>query len=142
MTGNASAITASITALLAIMGDEGESMRRRVDAAEALLTYETPEEITERAKAFLTTLLEDRNRITTDYRLEASRLLRKAEARKIVQQSARSADADRWRETMRQLAIRRRRVRLVEAGLWPAPKGWYDDLLLVPDNPDPAATSG
>ena len=128
MTSNTSAITASVTALLEIMGNEAGSMRRRIESAEALLTYEAPEEVVERTKTFLITVIEDRKRVRTDYRLEAGKLLRKAEARKVVQQSVRSAEADRWRETERRLAVASRRVKLMRAGLWPAPPGWDDDL--------------
>jgi hypothetical protein len=137
MTGNDSAITASITALLAIMSDESESMRRRIDSAAALLSHETPELVAERAKGFLTTLLEDRNRIMTDHRLEAAQLLRKAESPKIAQQSVRSVAADQWRETWRKVAIGLRRVKLDKAGLWPAPSDWANDLLAADYEPRP-----
>jgi hypothetical protein len=142
MIGNSSAITASITALLAIMGNETESMRRRIDSAEALLTYEAPEFVIERAKGFLTALLEVHQGVRTDHRLEASRLLRKAEAKKIVQQSVRSAESDQWREVGQRMAMARRRMKLLQAGLWPAPTDWADDLQSAPDDPEPAATSG
>ena len=117
MTSNTSAITASIAVLLEIMGNEAGSMRRRLASAETLLTYEAPEEVVERTKAFLITVIEDRERVRTDYRLEAGKLLRKAEARKVVQQSVRAADADRWRETWREMAIGRRRVILMRITL-------------------------
>jgi hypothetical protein len=129
--------TRAITALLEIMSNGGAPMRRRIEAADTLLSYEGPEQVVEQTRAFLVAVLEDRERVSTDYRLEAGKLLRKAEARKVVHQSVRSADADRWRETWRQMAIGRRRLKLFRAGLWPAPEGWYDDLIDPDYEPGP-----
>ena len=58
--------------------------------------------------------------------------MRKAEAKKIVQQSARSADDDKDRETWRDLEIAARRMKLVKAGLWDIAVthgNWADDLM-------------
>ena len=54
--------------------------------------------------------------------------MRKAEARKITQPTATAADAQANREMSRKLEVARRRVSLYKAGMWPAPKGWMDDL--------------
>ena|SRR6516225_9494870 len=83
MTSNTSAISPSITALLEIMSHEAGPMRRRLDASEALLTYETPPEVAEYTKSFLTSVIEDRERVTADTRLRASTLLRRVEAKRI-----------------------------------------------------------
>jgi hypothetical protein len=112
-------------------------MRRRIEAADTLLSYEGPEEVVERTKTFLVAVLEDRQRVSTDYRLEAGKLLRKAEARKVVHQSVRSAEADQLRETWRDAALARRRRRLLNAGLWPPPQDWADDLLSPDYEPYP-----
>jgi len=129
MTNNTSAISPSITALLEIMSHEAGPMRRRLDASEALLTYETPPEVAEYTKSFLTSVIEDRERVTADTRLRASTLLRRVEAKRIAQRTIGSVSTDHWREVWRKVALGRRRLKLDKAGLWPPPKNWADDLL-------------
>src|SRR5262245_36000255 len=63
-----------------------------------------------------------------DDRLDALKLMRKAEARKITQPTVSAADERANRELWRQVEIARRRVAMVNAGLWPPPKGWINDL--------------
>jgi ABC-type molybdenum transport system ATPase subunit/photorepair protein PhrA len=101
MTSNTSAISPSITALLEIMSHEAGPMRRRLDASEALLTYETPPEVAEYTKSFLTSVIEDRERVTADTRLRASTLLRRVEAKRIAQRTIGSVSTDHWREVWR-----------------------------------------
>jgi len=122
-----SAVSPSIRALIDIMGSAA-SVRHRLDASETLLTFETTPEVVEIAKGFLTSVVENREGGRTDYRLRASALLRRAEARRIAAQSIRSVETSRWNETWRALAIGKRRLRLVKEGLWPPPKNWCDDI--------------
>jgi hypothetical protein len=70
-------------------------------------------------------------------RLEATKLMRKAESPKITPQTVRLAEQDhgQWREVGQRLARARRREKLDRAGLWPAPPDWCDDLLA--DEPGP-----
>jgi hypothetical protein len=119
--------TRAIGALLDIIAS-GASTRRRIEAAEQLLAYEAPPEIVVQAKAFLTSIFEDSEQHVDD-RLDALKLMRKAEARKITQPTVRSAEAGRNREFWRDMEIARRRMKLIEAGLWPAVPEWADDLL-------------
>jgi hypothetical protein len=122
--------TRAIAALIEIMGNEVASMRRRIEAAGALLSYEAPEEVVEQTKQFLAAVFEDREQVALDDRLDASRLMRKAEARKITQQTIRTVAPDKDREMRREVEIAERRLRLVEAGLWEtASPDWADDLL-------------
>jgi hypothetical protein len=137
MTDVASTTTAAITALLEIMGSESASMRRRLAAAETLLAYEAPSEVVEWAKTFLLAVLQDRERINTGTRLQAGTLLRKAEAKRVVQQSVRTVESSQQREQWREIAIIRRRRKLRLAGLWPPPKDWCDDLLSPDYEPYP-----
>jgi hypothetical protein len=127
MTSN-NGLSPSITALLELMAGDGP-LRRKIESAEVLLSYEVPLPVGEYVRSFLTGLIEDRTRVTSDYRLKASALLRRFEAKKIAQRSIGSASSDRWRETWRSVALGRRRLRLDRAGLWPAPTTWADDLL-------------
>jgi hypothetical protein len=119
------------------MGSESASMRRRLAAAETLLAYEAPSEVVEWAKTFLLAVLQDRERINTGTRLQAGTLLRKAEAKRVVQQSVRTVESSQQREQWREIAIIRRRRKLRLAGLWPPPKDWCDDLLSPDYEPYP-----
>jgi hypothetical protein len=111
------------------MGNEIASMRRQIEAAKALLSYEAPEEVVEQIKEFLAAVFEDCEQVAVDDRLEASRLMRKAEARKITKQTVRTVAPDKDREMRREVEIATRRLKLVEAGLWEiAPPDWADDL--------------
>ena len=121
-------MTRAITALLDIMNDTEAPLRRRIEAAAGLLDFEAPSEIADAAKNFLTSVFEDTDRHVDD-RLDALKLMRKSEARKITQPTVSAADERANREQARRLEVARRRVALVEAGMWPPEKGWADDLL-------------
>lgn len=121
-------MTRAIAALLDIMTDTAAPVRRRVEACEGLLAYEAPEEAVEKAKDFLASIFEDANQHIDD-RLDALKLMRKAEARRISQPTVTAADDRANRETWRRLEAARRRMALIEAGMWPPPKGWADDLM-------------
>ena len=62
--------TRPIDTLLEIMADPDLFTRRRIEAAEALLAYEAPPEVVERARAFLTSVFEDDEQSVQD-RLDA-----------------------------------------------------------------------
>lgn len=120
--------TRTVAVLLGIMADRRVPIPRRIQAAETLISFETTEEIVARTKAFLTAVVESEH-VALNLRLDASKLMRKAESPKVTPQTVRTADPGRWREVWRELAIGRRRVRLDKAGLWPCPTDWADDLL-------------
>ena len=56
--------------------------------------------------------------------------MRKAEAKKVTQPTVTAEHTRAGRELGRELLMARRRLKLSEAGLWPPPKGWADDLLV------------
>ena len=120
-------LTKAIAALLEIMADAEAPLRRRIEAASGLLDYEAPAEAVEIAKAFLTAVFEDADQ-HVDFRLDALKLMRKAEARKITQPTTTAADAQANREAWRKLEVARRRAAMAGAGMWPPAKGWADDL--------------
>ena len=65
-----------------------------------------------------------------DDRLDALRLMRKAEAPKITAPTVTAEDARANRELWRQLEIGFRRVAMMKAGVWEnAPTDWAADLL-------------
>jgi hypothetical protein len=107
--------TRAVAALRQIMLDDSETMpiRRRIEAAEQLLEYEAPVEIVEDAKAFLTSIAEAEETLV-DFRLDALKLLRKAEARKVVPPKASVRNNPRRIEMCRALEIAKRRAALWE----------------------------
>jgi hypothetical protein len=120
--------TRTVAVLLEIMGDRRVPISRRIQAAETLISFETTEEIAARTKAFLTAVVESEH-VALNLRLDASKLMRKAESPKVTPQTVRTTNPGRWREVWREVAIGRRRLRLDKAGLWPPPRDWCDDLL-------------
>ena len=122
-------MTRAIVALLQIMSDtEDAPLRRRIQATEALLAYEAPQEAVDQAKAFLTSVFEDAEQ-SVDDRLDALKLMRKAEARKTVP-TVTAENARVNRELWRDLEMGFRRVAMIKAGVWEDhPKDWAADLL-------------
>jgi hypothetical protein len=119
-------------------------------AAEDLLERESPADIREEAKGFLTTIFED-SEIPDRLRLDAARIMRKAEARKIVLPPAGAEDqcgklAEIMREPLRKRAQRKaayeRQKRLEAAGFWPAPEGWDADIWSDDWEPPPEPSNG
>jgi hypothetical protein len=133
MTGN-NGLSPSITTLLELMAGDGP-LRRKIESAEVLLSYEVPLPVGEYVRSFLTGLIEDRTRVTGDYRLKASALLRRFEAKKIAQRSIGSASAGHWNEVWRSVRAGRRRLKLDQLGLWPPPPdpNWCADIMADDD---------
>jgi hypothetical protein len=73
----------AIGALAAIMSDPTVSTRKRVQAAEGLLAYKTPQDVAESAKAFLASIFTDPDQ-NIDDRLAATTALRRSEDVRIV----------------------------------------------------------
>jgi hypothetical protein len=122
-------MTRAIAALLEIMSDADAPLRRRIEATEGLLAYEAPQEAVDQAKAFLTSVFEDAEQRVDD-RLDALKLMRKAEARKITAPTVTAEDARANRELWRDIEMGVRRVAMIKAGVWEhAPKDWAADLL-------------
>jgi hypothetical protein len=120
--------TRAINALIEIMLNEDISAHRRIEACEGLLTYESPSEVAERAKEFLTKTFEDSEVGVTD-RLDALKLMRKFEAPKIALPTVRTKreETDR-REAWRRYEISQRHWNLSLAIRNTPPPGWADDL--------------
>jgi hypothetical protein len=120
------------------MADRRLPIVRRIQAAESLITFETSEDIAERTKAFLVAVAESKH-VAFNLRLDAGRLVRKVESRRVVTPGTRAIEPREWHETFRRIAIARRRMRLIKQDLWPCPKDWCADLyrrggLKCPDN--------
>ena len=121
--------TRAIDALRQIMRDrDGTAPRRRVEAAEHLLDYECPKEVVVECKEFLTSIFEDGEQ-SVDIRLDALKLLRKAEARKVVPPKVAIRDIEpNLVQRCRMIETLERKSALIAAGVFPLPEGWDDDL--------------
>jgi hypothetical protein len=120
-------LEASLAALRQIFRDEEAPPRARIEAAEAILSYEAPADLIQEAKGFLIELLQDQE-MSVSLRLEASKILRKAEAPKVQNGPVASVDKVAEREMARDILKAKRRLAIHLAGLWPPPSGYCDDL--------------
>jgi hypothetical protein len=73
----------AIGTLTAIMSDPTVTMRRRLQAAENLLAYKTPQDVADSAKQFLASIFTDPDQ-NIDHRLAATTALRKSEDVRIM----------------------------------------------------------
>ena len=120
-------MTASIEALRdIILDDENNSLHSRMAAAEQLLLFEAPADAAELAKGFLTDVFEDDDNHVSK-RLEALKIIRRAEARKVTQPTSTTSEGER-REAWRSRLRWERQWKIVKAGIRPLPKGWAADL--------------
>ena len=131
------ATDASLTALRQIFLDAEAPPRARIEAAETILSYEAPADFIREAKEFLIELLEDQE-MSVSLRLQASKVLRKAEAPKIQTRSVASADELAERENARQWLRMWRKAKISNAGLSPPAPGWDSDIMAA--DFDPIAT--
>ena len=73
----------AIGALVAIMSDPAVSIPKRIQAAEGLLAYKSPQDVAESAKAFLALIFMDPDQ-NIDHRLAATTALRRSEDVRIM----------------------------------------------------------
>ena len=121
--------TRTIDTLLEIMADPDLFTRRRVEAAEAILGFESPADAVARAREFLARVFEDGEQEIGD-RMDALQISRKFEAKKIAPQTVHMTRRDEMdrKEAWREYEIRRRKMDLIKATHQIPPKGWADDL--------------
>src|SRR5262245_41469997 len=114
--------------LLKIMLDTEEFTGPRLEAAANLLSFEASEAEVAAAKTYLTSVFEGNE--SPAIRLEALKLMRKAESRRVVLSTVPAqGDIERRRQLWLRLRTARRRMKMIRAGLWPGPRGWADDLI-------------
>jgi hypothetical protein len=121
--------TRAINAALQIMSDSIAPMRRRIEAAEALLGFEAPADAVSRAREFLIGVFEDAEQ-GIDNRMDALQISRKFEAKKIMPQTVhhtRQSEVDR-KEAWREYEISQLQIKIVLATMDHPPKGWDSDL--------------
>jgi hypothetical protein len=116
----------AIIALVDIMREPEHGRRRRIEACEHLLDYECPVEVIDEAKAVLLSIVED-SETFVDVKLQALKLLRRVEAKKVSpgRTAVREFDIERARDQ----EIDRRRWALMKAGINPPfPDDAFADL--------------
>jgi hypothetical protein len=138
--------TRAIAVLRRIMldGKGAAPLRQRIEAASQLLDFEAPDEIVEEAKTFLTEVAE-KEETSIDHKLDALKLLRRVSAAKVMPAKTVVRDDYDRIEHYRMMETLRRKGKLIEAGCWPLPKGWDDDLcspdyVPIDDEEDPVET--
>jgi hypothetical protein len=100
----------AIGALVSIMSDPTVSIAKRISAAQSLLEYKSPPEITESAKRFLASIFTDPE-MNVDHRLAATTALRRSEDARImppIERPPARIDDTEPPEPLRDLVARRR----------------------------------
>ena len=121
--------TRTIETLLEIMADTDMATRRRIEAAEAILGFESPTDVVHRARDFLISVFENREEAIGD-RMDALQISRKFEAKRIMPQSVhltRREEVDR-KEAWREYEISQLKLKIILATNDHPPRGWDDDL--------------
>lgn len=116
-------LSPALVALLQIMTSADVAEARCVEAAKAIIEYEAPQGVYDLTHRYLLGVAEDEGQ-DVGLKLEALKLLRKVEARRVVPGVAVAADAAISRETARRLGSAKCRLSLIAAGKWPPVEGW------------------
>ena len=109
----------SVLALFEILIDRDEMTENRLEAAQQILAYEAPEKAVAEAKAYLTEVISNRS-LAASLRLQATKLMRKSEARKITKPPIQPPEDLAGR-------LERAHQRLVDLGLRPAGESAGDE---------------
>jgi hypothetical protein len=121
--------TRTVDMLLEIMADTDMATRRRIEAAEHVLSFEAAAEAVNRAREFLISVFDNKEESIAD-RMDALALSRKFEAKKIAPQTVhltRREEADR-KEAWREYEIWELRREIIMATLDHPPKDFDADL--------------
>jgi hypothetical protein len=100
----------SVLALFEILIDKNETTANRIEAAKQILEYEAPAKAVVEAKAYLTTVFNNR-KLGASLRLEAIKLMRKSEARKITRPPVQPGE-----DLARRMEAANRRIGRIPAG--------------------------
>ena len=107
------------------MSNQDISIRRRIEAAEAILGFEAPPDAVSRARDYLMSVFENREESIGD-RMDALKISQKLGAKKITPQTVhltRREEVDR-KEAWREYEINQRKLKLVLATMDHPPRGW------------------
>jgi hypothetical protein len=99
---------ASVLALFEILIDKNETVQNRLEAAQQILAYEAPAKALAEAKCYLTEVISNRS-LAASLRLQATKLMRKSEARKVTKPPVQPPEdlAGRLERARKRLADRR-----------------------------------
>jgi hypothetical protein len=123
----------TVETLLGIIDDPNLFTRRKIEAAEAIIGFEAPDDAVERARAFLVSVFEDRDADIGE-RMDALKITRKSEAAKITPKIIRLEMKDRGererREAWREYEIDQLKIKVFKAlpvgSIFPS--GWCSHL--------------
>jgi len=124
-------ISPALGVLLDIMVSPDVPEPQCLEAARAIIEYEAPTEVFELTHQYLLGIAQDPAQ-PVPLKLEALKLIRKVEAKRVVPGTAKAVDGAAAKARGLEVARAKRRVELVRAGQWPAPVGWDEDLGEVP----------
>nr|WP_278437150.1 hypothetical protein [Brucella anthropi] len=102
-------LSPALAALLQIMTSTEVAEAKCVEAAKAIIEYEAPQGVYDLTHRYLIGVAEDDEQ-STDLRLEALKLLRKVEARRIVPGVAKGEDTEKAKRLAERLEAARERV--------------------------------
>jgi hypothetical protein len=122
----------AINALVGIMSNSAFSIPKRIQAAEGLLAYKSPQDVAEAAKLFLASVFTDPD-VNVDHRLAATTALRKSEDVRIMppieRPPPRTDTVEEPEETLAELVARRRkRADLMEQARLDSPDATQEEM--------------
>jgi len=120
-------ISKALGALLDIMTSDKVKEAQCIEAARAIIEYEAPPEVFDLTYDYLMGVAQGEEQ-DTGLKLEALKLIRKVEAKRVVPGTARVVDTTAAQALGRKVAMAKRRLGLVRDGRWPAERGWGEDL--------------
>lgn len=116
-------LSPALVALLQIMTSADVSEARCIEAAKTIIEYEAPQGVYDLTHRYLLGVAEDEGQ-DVGLKLEALKLIRKVEARRVVPGVAVAADATVSREIATRLGLAKRRLALIAEDKWPPGEGW------------------
>jgi hypothetical protein len=118
-----------VDVLLQIMQDDEISTRRRIQAAEAILSHESPPEAVTSAQQYLEKVYDDKEQ-DLEWRINAIEVSRKYATPRVTTTVVHIEDQKAYIEKARRDAIFRRRKYLIFKGITPPdfPRDWCSDL--------------
>lgn len=120
-------LSPALGALLDIMTSNELPEARCIEAARAIIEYEAPADVFDLTYEYLLGIARDAGQ-EVGLKLEALKLIRKVEAKRVVPGTAKAVDTAGATALGRKLATGKRRVELFRGGRWPPEGGWNDDL--------------
>lgn len=125
---SAEIISPTLAALLDIMTSADLPEIRCIEAAKAIIEYEAPSGVFDLTQQFLLGIAQNPNS-DVGLKLEALKLTRKVEARRVVPGTAKAVTAKDEAYLSKRLAAARLRLRFVREGKWPGATDWTEGIV-------------